>query len=162
MLARADAGALALQREPIELGDLAQSAAELIRPAAAQKGLGVKVEGEAAITVIADQDLLLQLLLNLADNAVKYTDTGEITLGWRPEPPPSLFVRDTGPGIAAAHQERVFERFYRVDTARSRQGGGVGLGLAIARLIAEAPGGSIGLESDAGGSTFTVRLPQPG
>jgi signal transduction histidine kinase len=159
LLARSDAGALPLQRERIDLADLVESVAEQIQPLAERKGLQIKVAGEGAPTAIADEDLLLQLVLNLADNAVKYTPEGSVTLGWQDGATPSIFVRDTGPGIAPAHQQRIFERFYRVDPARSRATGGVGLGLAIARWIAEAHGGELRLESNGAGSTFTLVLP---
>ena len=109
-----------------------------------------------------DEDLLLQLLLNLLDNAIKYTlSGGRVTVGWsetgnRLE----LWVRDTGVGIPEEHIPRIFDRFYRVDKARSRSEGGAGLGLAISVWIAEAHGGSIRVESVPGkGSTFTLVVP---
>ena len=106
--------------------------------------------------------LLVQLLLNLLDNAIKYTPTGgQVTAGWNLNGEQAeLWVRDTGIGIANEHVPHLFERFYRVDEARSRAEGGVGLGLAISQWITEAHGGSISVESTSGeGSTFTVRLP---
>ncbi len=160
-LARADAGALPLQRERIDAGALARSVADDVRRLADAKGLRVDVEGEGAAEVVADEDLLLQLLLNLADNAIRYSAAGAVTVGWRGGASVvELFVRDTGPGVPADQQERVFERFHRVDASRSRQDGGSGLGLAICRWIAEAHGGSISLQSGPGGSTFTVKLPR--
>ncbi len=160
VLARADAGA-AIQREPVDALQLMESVAEQIRPFAAQKGIDVGIEDAAAVQFRGDEDLLLQLLLNLADNALKHTESGAVTLGWRAAPGEvRLFVRDTGAGIAPEHLGRLFERFYRVDAGRARQDGGTGLGLAICRAIAEAHGGALGIESSNTGSTFTVTLPQ--
>ena len=109
-----------------------------------------------------DGDLLKQLLLNLVDNAIAYTPPGgrvELSLdvdgAWA-----RLSVRDTGSGIPPEDLERIFERFYRLDEARTRRSGGAGLGLAIARWIAEAHGGHIAVESAVGqGSVFTLVLP---
>jgi heavy metal sensor kinase len=162
MLARSDAGARSLQCERVDLGDLVESVAEQVRPLGERKGLDVRVQGDGVLVAEGDEDLLLQLMLNLADNAIKYTPTGAVTLGWRGGARPELFVRDTGPGIAPEHRARIFERFYRVDAARSREEGGAGLGLAISRWIAEAHGGSLTLESSSQGSTFTVALPASG
>jgi heavy metal sensor kinase len=158
MLARSDAGALPIERERVDIGGLMESVAEQIRAGAELKGLAVRVDADGVLQTTGDEDLLLQLMLNLADNAVKYTRSGVITLGWRSGGAPQAFVRDTGGGIAAEHRERIFERFYRVDSARSGEDSGAGLGLAISRWIAEAHGASLILESDDGGSTFTVRF----
>ena len=109
-----------------------------------------------------DADLLKQLLLNLVDNALTYTPPGgHVVLSlYVVEGQARLTVQDTGPGIPPAEVARIFERFYRLDRARSRRSGGAGLGLAIARWIAEADGGRIGVQSPVGqGSTFTVVLP---
>ena len=103
------------------------------------------------------------MLLNLLDNAIKYTPSGgRVTAGWSINGTQvELWVRDTGAGIAPEHLPHIFDRFYRVDKARSRAEGGAGLGLSICRWIAEAHGGSISVESAPGqGSTFTVRLPR--
>jgi heavy metal sensor kinase len=160
-LARADAGALPVHRERVDAAELIRSVAANVRPLAEAKDLRVDVEGDGTAELMADEDLLLQLLLNLADNAVRYTGQGAVTLGWRNGAGDvELFVRDTGPGVPAAQRERIFERFHRVDAARSRQDGGAGLGLAICRWIAEAHGGSIELDASRAGSTFTVRLPR--
>ena len=101
-------------------------------------------------------------MLNFIDNAIKYTgDGGQVTAGWSSNgDQAALWVQDTGIGISDEHIPYVFDRFYRVDRARSRAEGGTGLGLAICRWIAEAHGGSISVGSTLGsGSTFTVRLP---
>jgi len=103
----------------------------------------------------------MQLMVNLVDNAIKYTPPGGVvTVATRHEPGWAIVeVADTGPGIRPEHRQRIFERFFRADSARSR-GGGAGLGLAISRWIAEAHGGEIHVESGpAGGTSFSVRLP---
>lgn len=162
-LARADAGQVPITLEPNNLGDLVNSAAEQVRPLAVQRGLDLTVVSGPDLKLKADQDLLLQLLLNLLDNAIKYTPAGgRVTAGWAANGKQAEFwVRDTGVGISAEHLPRIFDRFYRVDKARSRAEGGSGLGLSICRWIAEAHGGSISVESAPGqGSIFTVHLPQ--
>jgi heavy metal sensor kinase len=160
MLARTDDGAVPLQRERVDVGGLVDSVAGQVRPLAEQKGLDVQVDGDGALIAYVDEDLVLQLLLNLADNAVKYTSEGGISLGWRNGDRREVFVRDSGPGIPPDHRERVFERFYRIDAARSGETG-AGLGLSIARWIAEAHGGALSLQSNGAGSTFTFTLPEP-
>jgi len=160
-LARADAGEIALASDVVDAGALARSAVEQLRPLAEQKGLDIAVQDGRPLRVELDEDLVLQLLLNLLDNAIKYTESGTVTVGWDTMPEgPRLYVRDTGEGIAAEHIEKVFDRFYRIDTARSRAEGGAGLGLSISRWIAEAHGGFIALESEPGrGSTVEFRIP---
>ena len=115
------------------------------------------------MTAACDAGILRQGVTNLVYNAIKYTpDKGVIRIATRRDPAGDavIEVQDTGPGIAAAHRERIFERFYRVDDARSRESGGVGLGLAIARWAVEANAGRIELESDEGrGTLFRIVLP---
>lgn len=160
MLARSDAGALPLQREPVPVRSLVESIAHQVEPLARAKGIAIAVEPGAPATVLGDQDLLRQLLLNLADNAVKYTDQGTIAIGWRTiAQGVDVFVRDTGPGIPEKDRGRIFERFYRVDASRSGERGGAGLGLAIGKWIAEAHGGRLRVDSSDAGSTFTLTLP---
>ena len=116
------------------------------------------------VEIDGDQDRLKQLLLNLIDNALRYTPAeGAVTLDLVHGAQEAIIrVRDTGPGIPAEHLPHIFERFYRIDSARARQTGGTGLGLAISREIVEAHGGRIEVESTIGaGSTFTVVLPAP-
>jgi signal transduction histidine kinase len=119
-----------------------------------------------AVRVAADHDRLVQMLLNLVENAIKYTPAGGvITIECRAPAPAHpgearLFVKDTGIGISAADIPHIFDRFYRVDKARSRSQGGTGLGLAIVKSTAEAYGGRVAVESEEGkGSTFIVHLP---
>lgn len=160
MLARADAGSMPLHREEVDVRQLVEGAAEQVRPLATEKRLELRVEPSADASVSADPDMLLQLLINLLDNAIKYTERGWVTVGWRAEPGRLLIlVRDTGTGIPAEHRERIFERFHRVDSGRARQDGGAGLGLAICRSIVEAHRGTIAVESSAAGSAFKISLP---
>jgi heavy metal sensor kinase len=161
-LARADAGEIPLEAEPVSLADLVAAAVEQVRPAAAAKRIAVDVDAGPDATVRADQDLLLQLLLNLLDNALKYTtEGGRVTAGWETDGASArVWVEDTGIGIDPSEQPRIFDRFYRVDKTRSRAAGGSGLGLSISRWIAEAHKGGVSVESSPGrGARFTVTLP---
>lgn len=161
-LARADAGQIPLASEGVIPSELVSAAVEFVRPVMDQREIGLRVEPGPSLTLHADEDLVLQLLLNLLDNAAKYTPAGgQVAVGWAASNGGvELWVRDSGPGIAPEEASHVFERFYRVDKARSRSDGGVGLGLSICRWIAEAHGGSIAVESGPGqGATFTVSLP---
>ena len=161
-LARADAGQIPIAREPVNLGDLVASAVEQVRRSAEQKELSLSLQRGPRTILRADEDLLLQLLLNLLDNAIKYSPAaGSVTVGWSADAERvELWVRDTGVGIPTEHVPHIFDRFYRVDKARSRAEGGVGLGLSICRWIAEAHGGHISVRSAPGqGSTFTAGLP---
>ncbi len=113
--------------------------------------------------MLADDEGVLTILNNLVDNAIKYTPPeGSVTVRWRAtEETVVLEVEDTGIGIAPQDQARVFERFYRVDKARSREMGGTGLGLSIVKHLAQALHGSVGLQSrPKQGSTFRVTLPR--
>jgi len=162
-LARADARQIPISYDKVNLSELVTSALEQVRPLAAQRGVALQVVSSPDLTLQADEDLLLQLLLNLLDNAIKYTEArGEVSVGWEESGQQvRLWVRDTGVGIADEHLPHLFDRFYRVDKARSRAQGGVGLGLAINGWIVQAHGGSISVESSVGkGSTFTVWLPK--
>ena len=160
-LARADAGRLTAERADFDLGNTVALILEQYAPLAAERG--ITLNGEAAPTpVFADEDLLLQALVNLLDNALAHTPAGgTIAVGCRRDGGFALlWVADDGPGIAPEHQPRVFDRFYRVDAGRTRQEGGVGLGLAICQAIAEAHGGRITLASAPGrGARFEVALP---
>jgi two-component system phosphate regulon sensor histidine kinase PhoR len=114
--------------------------------------------------VWADEEGLAQVLDNLVDNAIKYTPAGRITARWRATPKEVVVeVEDTGLGIPHADQPRVFERFYRVDKARSREMGGTGLGLAIVKHLVQAMRGTVSVTSELGkGSKFVVTLPRFG
>jgi two-component system OmpR family sensor kinase len=160
-LARADEGRLALLRERVELGEVAAAVVAKLRPIAQAKGVALALEGDGA-AVVGDRARIVQVVTNLVENAVKYTGTGgTVRVGvWERDAQAGLSVRDTGPGIAAGALPRVFDRFFRTDTARSRAQGGSGLGLAICRELVAAHGGEIRAESELGvGSAFTVTLP---
>ena len=128
-----------------------------------QKGLILSVDLPDEATVIGVKEDLALMVRNLLENAVGYTATGSISVGLRDTGQEfRLDVSDTGVGIPTSDLERVFERFYRVDRARSRDTGGTGLGLAIVRHVVETCGGSVKVTSELGdGSTFTVLLPYP-
>ena len=117
-----------------------------------------------AATVFADPRRVEQILVNLLDNANKYSPAGgKITLSWESQNHGEVLlkVKDTGPGISSEHHSRLFERFYRVDKARSREQGGTGLGLAIVKHIMQGHGGSAWVESTPGnGTTFVCRFPE--
>ena len=161
-LTRADTGKIPLTFEALNVSELLSGVLEQVRPAAVEKSVELSLDPGPPATIHADEDLLLQLLLNLLDNAIKYTlASGRVQAGWNvKEDGIELWVRDTGIGIADEHIPHIFDRFYRVDKARSRNEGGVGLGLAISQWIVEAHGGSIRVESTPdSGTTFTVQLP---
>ncbi len=161
-LARADSGQESLEREPLALDELAGEVVGQLGPLAEARGLHLELGRVEPVVVTGDQTRLMQLLFNLADNALKYTPTGgRVTISTeRQDGRAVVAVADTGIGIAAEHQPRLFERFYRVDKARSRAESGTGLGLAICDWIARAHGGRIEVASLPGqGSTFTVYLP---
>ena len=110
---------------------------------------------------MADRRALEQILVNLLDNAVKYTPPGGRVTVLTDSTGSSVVVSvlDTGPGIEPRHRARIFERFYRVDVGRAREDGGTGLGLAIVKHLSQAQGGQVGVESGQGGSRFWVKLP---
>jgi two-component system sensor histidine kinase BaeS len=126
------------------------------------RDLAVQVAASDPVWAWGDADRTRHVLLNLASNAVRYTARGSVTLAGRyTGTMAGVSVADTGPGIAQEHIARIFDRFYRIDQSRSRAFGGAGLGLAIARLLAELQGGTIAVESAPGqGSTFTLWLPR--
>lgn len=160
-LARADDGHVKLNREQIELGDLAREVVEHLGVLAEEKRQVVIVDTPGPVRVAADRLLLRQAVINLLDNAIKYSPVEAcitVAIGARPGEA-VLEVRDSGPGIPPEHAGRIFDRFYRIDRARSRDLGGVGLGLSIARWAVEAQGGRIELESpEAHGSVFRIVL----
>jgi len=162
-LSRADAGHIRIQRADTPLLGLAQEASSLVEVLAEEKRQRISVEGDPTLIVSADRLILQQALVNLIDNAIKYSPTGaEIVIRVRAGNDSQLFVEvvDQGPGVMQEHQSQIFDRFYRVDTARSREWGGAGLGLAIARWAVEVHGGHITVHSVKGqGSTFRVTLP---
>jgi len=147
--------------QPVDLLALARTARELHLPAARKKGLALEVEVPEGLAAMADGRALEQVLVNLLDNAVKYTATGRVTVAAQlAQDRVRLTVADTGPGIEPHHLKRLFERFYRIDHGRSRDQGGTGIGLAIAKHLVQGMGGEIDVESGAEGTRFTLLLPQ--
>jgi two-component system phosphate regulon sensor histidine kinase PhoR len=145
---------------PVDLEALARMALELHGPAAQKKGLELNATVPAGLTVVGDGRALEQVLVNLVDNAVKYTITGSVALAAAHQGSDVVItVTDTGPGIEPHHLARLFERFYRVDPGRAREAGGTGLGLAIAKHLVQGMAGEITVQSGAEGTCFTVRLP---
>jgi heavy metal sensor kinase len=165
LLTRAESGRLPLSTTMTDLGALAARAAEQMRVLAEEKQQTLHVDTGPAVSARCDPALLRQAVVNLVDNAIKYTPRrGAIAVRVQRLPPgeAAIEVKDDGPGIAPAHRQRIFERFYRVDSARSRASGGLGLGLALTRLSVEANGGRVEVESEEGrGSIFRIVLPAP-
>ena len=150
-----------LRREPLDLRALAAENVEHVRAAAERAGLDLVLEPGPPVTLNGDRVRLAQVLANLLDNAVKYTERGSVRVAvgaangrvW-------CEVRDTGPGIPARDLPRVFERFYRVDKARSREQGGTGLGLSIVKHALTLHGGEVSVVSRVGGgTTFRFEVP---
>jgi two-component system OmpR family sensor kinase len=161
VLARADAGKLDLKCERFDLREAADEALAMVTPRAQERKVTLETNLQP-VEVEADRTRILQLLTNLLGNAIQYNrEGGCVTLRIGPEGAEAVLkVEDTGVGIAAQDQPRVFERFFRADKARSREAGGSGLGLAICQSIVEAHHGSISFTSRPGeGTIFTVRLP---
>lgn len=158
-LAHAEAGR-EIARRPVELDALCL---EVVHQARALRGdVSVRLDNEVQVIVPGDRDLLKQLVLNLVDNAIKYSPpNSDVTVSlYETGDTVQIVVADRGPGIPPDQLEQIFERFYRVSGAQSRTVGGAGIGLAISRWIAQAHGGDIRVESDVGaGSRFIVVLP---
>ena len=152
------------ERSPICLAEVIQGELEALRERIEAKGLVLQVELDDGIEVLGVAEDLALMARNLLENALVYTAEGSIRVRLADTAKAfELQVTDTGAGIPSSDLERIFERFYRVDKARSRDTGGTGLGLAIVRHVAESHGGVVEVASELGsGSTFTVRLPYPG
>jgi two-component system phosphate regulon sensor histidine kinase PhoR len=157
------AGNLPLER--VHMLAVLSAAVADCRPRARDRGVTIDVECDGLLEADVNPALLEQAVINLVDNAIKYSDSGDTiwvstTVDHADGPAVRIVVRDEGCGIDAEHLPRLFERFYRVDKARSRKLGGTGLGLSIVKHIVQAHGGSIAVESTPGvGSTFTIELP---
>jgi len=169
-LANVEAGDYRIQPQRIRAHALIEDAIESLGGMAMDSGVAVEMADAPETFVLADLDALTQVFANLIENAMKYGRAGgRVRVGARePGARPNVegagqvefFVQDFGPGIASEHLGRIFERFYRVDKARSRDSGGTGLGLAIAKHIVLAHGGTIWVESELGaGATFVFTLP---
>ena len=149
--------------EPVDLNAVVAEAVDRSRLPAESRGIALKVGGSTTGPVFGDPDQLMTALRNLIDNAVRYSpDNTTVGVGLRSvEGLAQVSVTDQGVGIPADEQERIFERFYRIDAARSRQTGGTGLGLSIVKHVISNHGGEVTVWSQPGrGSTFTVRLPE--
>jgi two-component system sensor histidine kinase ResE len=163
VLARFDAGQVAITRDPVELGPLLRGCVEKLAPQAQAAEVVLEWDAPERLLVGGDVDRLAQVFANLLDNSVAHTPAGgKVTVAahrLEEEQAIEVTVTDSGEGIPAEALPRIFERFYQVDQARQRSRG-AGLGLAIAKEIVEAHGGTITAESVVGlGSKFTVRLP---
>jgi two-component system phosphate regulon sensor histidine kinase PhoR len=144
------------------LGAIVTQATEMMRPLAEAKGLRLELTPGPASPLVGDDTRLRQVFLNLVDNAIKYTPAGgTVAVKVVHQDRQALVqVSDSGIGIALEHQPFVFDRFYRVDKARTRAEGGTGLGLSIAKSIVASHGGTVAVTSSPGqGSTFFVTLP---
>jgi two-component system phosphate regulon sensor histidine kinase PhoR len=161
-LARVESGEQRFDVQPVAPGELLHEAVESFEKLARAHGVELRVEDSAPEAVSADREAIHQVFSNLIDNALKYAAAGgQLVLGARPvEHGVEFYVRDFGSGIPSEHLPRLFERFYRVDKARSRESGGTGLGLAIAKHIVLAHEGTIRAESELNhGSAFLFTLP---
>jgi signal transduction histidine kinase len=161
-LSKIEAGQLVLELTDYSLEDIAQTVRSTLEPLAADKKLAFKVEVSPKLPAgHGDGRRLTQVLINLVGNAIKFTDSGEVIItGAANNGLFHLSVRDTGPGISAADQAKLFQEFQQADNAITRKKGGTGLGLAISKRIVEMHGGKIWVESKVGqGSTFAFTVP---
>jgi two-component system phosphate regulon sensor histidine kinase PhoR len=158
-----EGGNVQLRAAPVELEPLVEDVCASLAAKAAAQSVTLKNDVAPDVTVRADARRLEQMLTNLIDNGIKFSrENGTVTISHETGTRDKIFVRDNGDGIPTQHLERLFERFYRVDRARSRDLGGTGLGLAIVKHLALLHGGEITVNSELGkGSTFTLHLPKP-
>jgi two-component system phosphate regulon sensor histidine kinase PhoR len=163
LLSKIESGQIPLKQEPVALAALIDRTVGLLRHLVERKKHTVVVNIPSALPpILGDEERLGQVFSNLLDNAIKYTpDGGTITIGATSDDRMvAVSVADTGIGIPPQDLPRIFERFYRVDKARSRELGGTGLGLAIVKHLVEGHGGTVSVESPPGkGTTFCVKLP---
>jgi two-component system phosphate regulon sensor histidine kinase PhoR len=163
ILARVESGEQNFNFQPATPRELLEDAVQTFRDLAASRGIELSLMNTATSTVSVDRDAIHQVFTNLIDNALKYGDAGgKVLVGaCETEDGVQFYVRDFGSGISSEHLPRLFERFYRVDKARSRESGGTGLGLAIAKHVVRAHSGTIHAESELNhGSTFYFTLPR--
>lgn len=150
------------EKTPVDLLECVEEAKNVLQKIAAEKGVSIEIDGESAV-VNGNKSYLNELVLNLADNAIKYNNVdGHVWISVKNfDSKAVLVVKDDGIGISKEHQERIFERFYRVDKSRSKQTGGTGLGLSIVKHIVNFHNGTISLKSEEGmGTEITVSLPK--
>ena len=162
LLARADSGAVEVKRESLAVGDLLGEVRESLHILADEKRQRLEVAAEPGVEASADRLLLRQAIFNLVHNAIRHSppETAIVLGARRADSSVVIECADEGPGIASGHRAKIFERFYRVDKARSREEGGTGLGLAIAKWSVERQGGRIAVDGRAGGgSLFRIILP---
>jgi signal transduction histidine kinase len=161
-LSKIEAGQLTLSLSDYSLAELVQGVYVAVEPLASQKSLALTTKVAKGLPPgRGDERRLAQVLLNLVGNAIKFTEQGEVAIeASAANGAFNVAVRDSGPGIAAADQQKIFEEFQQVDNTSTRQKGGTGLGLAISKRIVEMHGGRILVDSELGkGSIFTIRLP---
>ena len=161
-LSAIEAGNVKLRPEPVRLRPLVEDVAGSLTAIAAARNVTVRNLVESDIDVFADPHRLMQMLTNLIDNAIKFNrDGGTVSISFNRDDRDRILVEDTGEGIPTHHLDRLFERFYRVDRARSRELGGTGLGLAIVKHLARSHGGEVSVQSRFGeGTQFTIELPR--
>jgi signal transduction histidine kinase len=160
-LARAESGDIQLQRQTVNLSDLAASLVRDMQPVARAKEIALEIDCEPDIQLSGDSGWLERMLLNLIDNAIKFTaPNGKVFVNVRSGGSAAVLkVEDTGPGIAPEALPHIFDRFFRVDPSRSGAIEGAGLGLTLVQWIVKQHGGSIGVESQPGHTVFTIQLP---
>ena len=161
-ISKIEAGRLILNLDEYSMHDVAREVVAAVQPLAAEKGLALSLEAADDLpSGRADPARLRQVLMNLVGNAIKFTESGSVSVeAARREDTFEVSVEDTGPGISIDDQERIFDEFQQVDDSNTREKGGTGLGLAISRKILRLHGGDIEVESAPGrGSTFRFHLP---
>ncbi|HEX5887294.1 MAG TPA: ATP-binding protein [Pyrinomonadaceae bacterium] len=157
-----EAGNVQLRAAPVNLHELVDDVCASLPNQASAHKVSLRNDVPPGTLVYADAGRLEQMLTNLIDNGIKFSrENGTVSISYRSGTRDEILIQDNGDGIPAQHLERLFERFYRVDRARSRQMGGTGLGLAIVKHLALLHGGEVTVESELGkGSTFTIHLPK--
>jgi heavy metal sensor kinase len=162
-LARGDEGQTRFEKETVQFDQLVETVAAILDQLAAERDIRLEVQIPHKVALLGDEARLIQVVMNLLDNAIRYTNpAGQVQVSVEQTTSEAcLIVRDTGIGIAPEHLPHIFERFYRADPARSETGGSnSGLGLSIVEWIIHAHGGSVAVSSQVGlGTCFTVRLP---
>jgi len=161
-LSHGDAGTVRLSREPVDLGQLVREAASSLTILAEERQQSIQIDAAEGTMATVDRLVLREAITNLLHNAIKYSPSeSAIEIRIRADRYQAIVeIRDHGPGIAAADRARIFDRFFRLDEARSRDKGGTGLGLAIVKWAVETHGGQIAVdEHPAGGSVFRITLP---
>ena len=161
-MARLDAGALEVAHKPFDLSNLIEEEIERFRVRATREGVRMEVRAPDELLATGDPARTGQILAALLDNALRFTPSGgsvEVS-AWRQDGAIEATVMDTGPGISPEHLARIFDRFYRAESARTREGGGTGIGLAIARGLARAQDGDLeAANAKDGGAVFRLKLP---